>query len=180
MLKECRMGASLKWLGISYWCYLDLEGTRVVNQHPVSSQTKDLKNAMFSISCHCHVTKLSPDLLGPTTHPGNGDYWLNFLFGKQGPAPGSCSLVAEPSPRFQWGNSSFALTPWQATQSHTGLKSRHSLVILNICNYCLSLLTTLLSTVQETSMSFVVNSTLKWNPLGIPIRSHSISKVLVT
>ena len=64
---------------------LDLEGRSMGNQHHIYSQTKVLKNATFSVSCHCHVTKLSPDLLGPTTHPKNGDYWLNFLFGKQGP-----------------------------------------------------------------------------------------------
>ena len=85
MLKEGRMGATLKWLGILCLYYLDLEGRTVGNQHPIYSQTKDLKNATFSISCRCHVTKLSPDLLGPNTHLGNGDYWLNFLFGKRVP-----------------------------------------------------------------------------------------------
>lgn len=136
-------------------------------------QTKGLKSAALGIACHCRVTQLSPDPLGLTPTPGRGRTRSASCLGS-GAGPGATP----------WGPSppsvlSFALTLWQATRSHLDW-SQDSLMMPNLCNYYLSVLPALLSTVQETRTSFVVDSKLKHNLLEIPIGGRSIYKVLMT
>lgn len=103
MLKEGRMGAKLKCLGISCLHYLDLEDRVWDISIIFIHRLKIWKMPHSAFPVTAMSLNSGPWPAGTTTHSGNGDYWLNFLLGSRAPAPGSCSSGLSPPHIFSEG-----------------------------------------------------------------------------